>query len=132
MTNEKKGVGRPPEVDSDGNKVDKVLVNLTIPVKLKNFLDKHVENRSAFFTRVVTMLYVGEICFKCYSDKLDHESRVGVRCEECKTWVKLVPCPNCGERYDPRRYIGMARNPNYNPFVNDDLKSCCSKCIEVK
>ena len=54
-------VGRPPQVDKDGKVISKTLVNLTIPVKLKEFLDKHVKNRSEFFTKIVTMLYIGEI-----------------------------------------------------------------------
>ena len=62
-------VGRPPQTDAEGNRIDKTLINLTIPVTLKNFLDKHVKNRSEFFTEQVTKLYMGLICSKCYDDE---------------------------------------------------------------
>jgi len=122
-------VGRPPEVDSDGNKIDKTLVNLTIPVTLKNFLDKHVKNRSEFFTRVVTMLYVGEICPTCYSDSYLAKAPVGIECTNCDTWIQLFKCPNCEERYDPRQHIGMSINPHFNPAHGSKQ---CSKCKDVE
>ena len=128
-------VGRPPELDKNGNKIDKTLVNLTIPVTLKNFLDKHVKNRSEFFTKMVTMLYIGEICPKCYSDTYISNVSVGIECTDCQIWIKLKDCPNCNSRYDPRPTVtqGLALdvpNPHYNPFRNDDdLKHGCSKCM---
>ena len=136
MTSEKKSVGRPLQTDSDGEPITKTLVNLTIPVKLKAFLDKHVKNRSAFFTRVVTMLYVGEICPKCYGDSLS-DVPVGIECIDCNIWIKLKDCPNCDTRYDTRKILlqGLTEvpNPHYNPFMNDnDLKQGCRKCMEVK
>ena len=136
MTSGKKSVGRPLQKDSDGNPISKTLVNLTIPVKLKNFLDKHIKNRSEFFTRVVTMLYVGEICPKCYGDNLN-DAPVGIECAECNIWIKLKDCPNCETRYDPRKRLMQgytnAPNPHYNPFENDDdLKQGCRKCMGVK
>jgi len=143
MTSDKKiqlikGVGRPPDLDSDGKPLDKVLVNLTIPVKLKNFLDKHVKNRSAFFTRVVTMLYVGEICPKCYGDNLSN-APVGIECINCNIWIKLKDCPICDARFDPRATLteGLTDvpNPHYNPVANRidrNVETGCSKCMGVK
>ena len=133
MTSDKKSVGRPLQTDSDGNPISKTLVNLTIPVKLKDFLDKHVPNRSEFFTKVVTSLYVGAICPKCYSDNYLIKTPVGSQCTDCEVWLTLNDCPNCKESYDPRKYKGMSLNKEYNPFANDnDLKQGCSKCMEVK
>ena len=137
MSEKRKGVGRPPEVDKDGKVISKTLVNLTIPVKLKEFLDKHVKNRSEFFTKMVTMLYIGEICPKCYSDNL-RDVPVGIECIDCNIWIKLKDCPKCNARYDPRATVsqGLALdvpNPHYNPFSNDnDLKQGCSKCMGDK
>ena len=130
-------VGRPPEVDSNGNKIDKTLVNLTIPVTLKNFLDKHVKNRSEFFTKVVTMLYIGEICPKCYSDDYISKAPVGIECTDCDIWIKLNDCSNCNTRMDPRETMvqGLALdvpNPHFNPFKNDGDKFGCSKCMGDK
>ena len=121
-------VGRPPEVDSNGNKIDKTLVNLTIPVTLKNFLDKHVKNRSEFFTKIVTMLYIGEICPKCYSDDYISKAPVGIECRVCDIWIKLNDCSNCGTRMDPRKTMGYEPNPHYNPAHGSKQ---CSKCMEV-
>jgi len=134
MTSGKKSVGRPLQTDSDGEPITKTLVNLTIPVKLKVFLDKHVKNRSAFFTRIVTMLYVGEICPKCYSDSDISESPAGKECTNCDIWIKLNDCPNCNSRMDPRKTVpqGLALdvpNPHYNPAHGSKQ---CSKCMEVK
>ena len=83
MSEKRKGVGRPPEVDKDGKVISKTLVNLTIPVKLKEFLDKHVKNRSEFFTEMVTKMYIGLICPKCYHDEGIRDVPVGIECIYC-------------------------------------------------
>ena len=128
-----KPVGRPPEVDKDGKVISKTLVNLTIPVTLKNFLDKHVKNRSEFFTKIVTLLYIGEICPKCYSDDYISKAPVGIECTDCNIWIQLNDCSNCGTRMDPRKTMvqGLALdvpNPHYNPAHGSKQ---CSKCMEV-
>jgi len=128
-------VGRPPQTDADGNRIDKTLINLTIPVTLKNFLDKHVKNRSEFFTEQVTKLYMGLICSKCYDDEYIRDVPVGIECTKCNIWLQLNDCPNCNTRYDTRKTLsqGLALelpNPHYNPFENDDdLKQGCRKCM---
>jgi len=135
MMNKRK-VGRPPQTDADGNRIDKTLINLTIPVTLKNFLDKHVKNRSEFFTEIVTKMYIGLICPKCYNDEYIYDAPVGIECTNCDIWIKLKDCPNCDTRYDPRETLVQGYtnvpNPHYNPFKNDDDKSGCSKCIGAK
>jgi len=136
----KRKVGRPLQVDPDGNIINKTGVNLTIPVKLKEFLDKHVKNRSEFFTEMVTKMYIGLICPKCYSDNETglRDVPVGIECTNCKIWIKLKDCPKCNARYDPRATVtqGLALdvpNPHYNPFNNDnDLNAGCSKCMGDK
>ena len=125
----KRKVGRPPQTDADGNRIDKTLINLTIPVTLKNFLDKYVKNRSEFFTEQVTKLYIGLICPKCYSDESIHDSPAGTECDNCNIWIKLNDCPNCGTRFDPREYVGVDRNPHFNPAHGSKQ---CSKCMQVE
>jgi len=122
-------VGRPPQTDADGNRIDKTLINLTIPVTLKNFLDKYVKNRSEFFTEMVTKMYIGLICPKCYSDEYIHESPAGTECDNCHIWIKLNQCPNCATTYDPREFIGVDRNPHFNPAHGSKQ---CSKCMQVE
>jgi len=133
VSEKRKGVGRPPQTDSDGNRIDKTLINLTIPVTLKNFLDKHIKNRSEFFTEIVTKLYIGLICPKCYSDSYIAEAPVGIECTNCDRWIKFNDCPNCGTRYDPRRMIQIGYieepNPHFNPAHGSKQ---CSKCMQVE
>ena len=125
----KRKVGRPPQTDADGNRIDKTLINLTIPVTLKNFLDKYVKNRSEFFTEMVTKMYIGLICPKCYSDESINEVPVGTQCDNCNIWLRLNDCPNCGTRFDPREYVGVDRNPHFNPAHGSKQ---CSKCMQVE
>ena len=129
-------VGRPPEVDSNGKKIDKTLVNLTIPVTLKNFLDKHIKNRSEFFTEIVTKLYIGLICPKCYNDEYIRDVPVGIQCTDCNIWIKLNDCEICNARFDPRATLMQGYtdvpNPHYNPVANiidRNIESGCSKCM---
>ena len=126
-------VGRPPQTDADGNRIDKTLINLTIPVTLKNFLDKHVKNRSEFFTEMVTKMYIGLICPKCYQDEGIKDVPVGIKCHYCDIWIKLNDCPNCGSTYDPRETLIQGYtdvpNPHYNPAHGSKQ---CSKCIKVE
>jgi len=126
-------VGRPPQTDADGNRIDKTLINLTIPVTLKNFLDKHVKNRSEFFTEMVTKMYIGLICPKCYQDEGIRDVPVGIKCHYCDMWIKLKDCPNCGTTYDPRETIQIGYTDHPNPHFNPAHGSKqCSKCIKVE
>jgi len=125
----KRKVGRPPQTDAEGNRIDKTLINLTIPVTLKNFLDKYVKNRSEFFTDMVTKMYIGLICPKCYSDEMIKDSPVGTECDNCHIWIKLNDCPNCNMRFDPREFVGVDRNPHFNPAHGSKQ---CSKCMQVE
>jgi len=129
MSENKRKVGRPPQKDAEGNRIDKTLINLTIPVTLKNFLDKYVKNRSEFFTEMVTKMYIGLICPKCYSDESIHDSPAGTECDNCHIWIRLNDCPNCNTRFDPREYVGVDRNPHFNPAHGSKQ---CSKCMQVE
>ena len=81
-------VGRPAETDSDGNPISKCLVNVTIPVKLRDFLKRNNVNRSQLFTQVVTKMYNKEVCPRCYSLDIK-ESIVGFYCEDCEKVADL-------------------------------------------
>lgn len=125
-------VGRPPETEPDGTIIAKSLVNVTIPTKLASFLKENGVNRSQLFTRIVTMLYVDQICRYCYGTDLDNKP-VGVECRSCEKWLSFNDCPNCGEMYDLRKSIGYMANENYNCFSNDnDLNHGCQKCMPTK
>ena len=128
MVPNQKGAGRPPKTDGKGKQIATTHVTLTVPVNLKEFVQALPNpNMSALFTRIVTSLYIGEICPKCYSDNYIITSPIGKECTNCDIWVRLNNCPSCDRGMDPRQYIGMARNWNYNPAHG---KANCSKCIK--
>ena len=58
--------GRPPELDSNGKPIAKCLVNVTIPVKLRDFLIEHNVNRSELFRTAALQYYNLEIYFRKY------------------------------------------------------------------
>jgi len=117
-------VGRPPELDSNGEIVVKSLVNVTIPTKLANFLKEKGINRSKLFTDVVSKLFEEELCPKCYSTKIA-ENLMRVHCRECDASIKYKKCENCDSKYQPP----------YNMFAQPKDKSFlkgCWDCIPPK
>jgi len=124
-------VGRPPEKDSEGNPISKCLVNVTIPVKLRDFLknQRPPVNRSQLFTTIVKKMYDKEICSLCYGSNI-RESIVGFCCEDCEVlptmkgrfdfWIYLKDCDNCNSEYQPP----------YNRFCQSkDIERGCYDCI---
>ena len=128
-------VGRPPELDSEGKPITKCLVNVTIPVKLRDFLARNKINRSQLFTQVVTKMYENKICPKCYDDNIE-ETPSSFFCNNCSkgsrtAFLSFKECvnPDCDEYYNL-----IKNHPEYNYFeVEYDgskiIKKGCSKCI---
>jgi hypothetical protein len=92
-------VGRPKSMDESGMPIDKVTVNVTIPVRLKEYLDKNCKNRSELFTKVVSQLFSGEICSRCYSMDVI-QNTVGGMCRTCSRYGEAIyynynNCENC-------------------------------------
>jgi len=115
-------VGRPPEVDSDGEVVLKCLVNVTIPAKLANFLKKKGINRSKLFRNSAMKLYKRELCDRCYSDNIE-TTRIGTYCRDCNDdevyrYLTFNKCENCDTKYQPP----------YNMFAQPKDKSFLSGC----
>ena len=91
--------GRPKSEDESGLPIDKVTVNVTITVRLKEFLDQEVSNRSELFTKVVMQLFSGELCSRCYSMDVINNT-VGSMCRTCSRYGEVVyynynSCENC-------------------------------------
>ena len=128
-------VGRPPELDSEGKPITKCLVNVTIPVKLRDFLARNKINRSQLFTQVVTKMYKNKICPKCYEDNIT-ETPTCFYCANCTTesrtaYLSFKECvnPECEEIYNL-----IKNHPEYNYFQYEMdggsmVKQGCSKCI---
>lgn len=135
-----RSVGRPPETEPDGTIVTKSLVNVTIPTKLAEFLKKAGINRSKLFTRIVTMLYMSEICKYCYSTNIN-DTLTGSKCNDCDKWLAFKNCSNCNAEYDMRQDIFLkenrgllpSENPNYNHFCQSKkIVKGCTRCIKKR
>jgi ribosomal protein L37AE/L43A len=112
-------VGRPPELDSNGNIVVKSLCNVTIPTKLANFLKEKGINRSKLFTDIVSKMFEEELCPHCYSEKIE-ETMIGISCRKCSTIIKNKNCENCKTEY----------HPPYNMFAQPADKSFLKGCYD--
>jgi len=119
----KKQVGRPPETDGSGKQVIKGHVTLLLPVTLKDFLKRQPDmNMSALFTRVVTSLYLGEICPKCYDDESIKRTTVGTYCTNCSTEDRTMffiwnDCPSCGVQYSKKNMFTNKWNTKTNKAI---------------
>jgi hypothetical protein len=94
-----KSVGRPPQIDKNGEHIVRTTINISVPVKLLEFLKREGIKRSELFTSVVTQMHEDKICPKCYT--LDvFKSGMGIRCNgACSRYqpyfYKRNKCPQC-------------------------------------
>ena len=111
-------VGRPSEVDGNGEVIEKKVININVPVKLIAFLKENNINRSKLFSESCKKLYDNEICPRCYSSDL-HRKPVGIECMDCNQWIKMHNCRNCNSQYQPE----------YNMFVFRDGSQGCQDSL---
>jgi len=114
-------VGRPAEVDRKGQPIEKKVININVPVNMVNFLKDYNINRSKLFTKIVCELYDQKICPKCFTYNI-RDVPVGIQCNNCEAWLKMKPCPNCKESYDPY----------FNMFKYDEKTKTkgCQRCLK--
>jgi len=95
--------GRKPLRTPGGQRIRKVVCNMTIPQDLYDFLIENEISRSKLFTEMAKDLYKGIVnpcCFK----KGKQETIHGVYCIHCSddphryTWISLKDCA-CGHRF---------------------------------
>jgi len=142
MVRDKKQVGRPAKTDSTGNIIESKTINVNVPVKLVEFLKEMQVNRSEMFTKVVTDMYNGLICPRCYSE--GESGPVGVQCLICshnyskKTgvtrtfWLTFHKClnPKCHKMYSEDNLFATYNDPKdiksglFNPVKG------CQACLE--
>lgn len=121
-------VGRPKQLDDQGVPIDKVTVNVTIPVRLKQFLDENVKNRSELFTSVVKQLYDKQICSRCYSMDVSH-SAMGSHCRWCSRYGEIFyysynKCESCG--------CPFKKGINLPEMAKDDVIRCTNCVSQTK
>ena len=85
MTKRQSAVGRPPETDGSGKQVAKTHITIMVPIFLREFLKANNVNMSQLFTRIATMLHLGEICPKCYNWEFIHKDYQGSCCTHCSS-----------------------------------------------
>jgi len=115
-------VGRPAERDSEGNRISKCLVNVTIPTKLRDFLVKNNIPRSKLFRECVNRLYMHQICPKCYSDHVT-DSLMAIRCDDCDIVIKYNKCQHCETQYNKKNLpLGLKNSSEVG----------CETCVNSK
>jgi len=72
-------VGRPPQIDKNGEHIVRTTINISVPVKLLEFLKREGIKRSELFVKVVTLLHDKHICPKCYTTDVV-QNPMGTRC----------------------------------------------------
>jgi len=122
--------GRPPELDSEGNRISKCLVNVTIPTKLRDFLIKNNVNRSKLFTDVVLRMYMTEICPKCYRENLT-DGVMALRCDDCDKVIKYNECDACNAKYQNATVVNNVPIPANRPIpIKGSDRFGCQVCLE--
>ncbi len=126
--------GRPPELDSNGKRIPKCLVNCTIPTELRDFLAEHKINRSELLRTAALKMMELKICPSCYSHNIN-ETPKGWRCGDssdhyykagdgrkpkgCGKWLKFKRCDLCEAIHTPKSYLAS---------VNEQIG--CDQCPE--
>ena len=118
-----KSVGRPPQLDKNGELIVRTTINISVPVKLVEFLKREGIKRSELFTDVVTQMHQNKICPKCFSMDVV-ESPMGMRCNSaCSRYApffyKRNKCPGCKSYFGP---------PSNLPIILKDESIICETC----
>jgi len=96
--------GRKPLRTPGGERIRKVICNMTIPQYLYDYLVERKISRSKLFTQMAKELYkdkVNPCCFKEGREETIH----GVYCINCSdapyrhTWLSKKNCPGCGKPF---------------------------------
>jgi hypothetical protein len=142
MVRDKKQVGRPAKTDSIGNIIESKTINVNVPVKLVEFLKDQKVNRSELFTNVVTDMYNGKICPRCYSK--GEIGPVGIQCVTCSNnyskqtggeirtfWLKFHHClnPDCDKMYSYDNLFASYNDPDDVALGLDNPVKGCKSCL---
>jgi hypothetical protein len=122
--------GRPAQIDSEGNRISKCIVNVTIPTKLRDFLIKNDVNRSKLFTDVVLRMHSTEICPKCYRENLT-DGVMALRCDDCDKVIKYNECDACNAKYQNATVVNNVPIPGNRPIpIKGSDRFGCQVCLE--
>jgi len=142
MVRDKKQVGRPAKADSTGNIIESKTINVNVPVRLVEFLKETKVNRSEMFTNVVTNMYNGLICPRCYTK--GDIGPVGVQCVTCSNnyskrtgeirtfWLKFHHClnPECDKMYSIDNLFATYNDPDDVALGLVNPVKGCQVCLE--
>jgi len=100
-----KAVGRPPQIDKNGEHIVRTTINVSVPVKLLEFLKREKIPRSELFNKVVTKMHEGQICPQCYTTDIV-SNHIGTRCNSaCSRYQPYFyvrnSCPKCKKEFGP-------------------------------
>ena len=99
-----KPVGRPPKRDINNDVISRTTINISVPVRLVEYLKREEIPRSELFVTVVSQYEQHKICSVCFSVDI-HESEIGMSCRPCSryapTWYHLKRCTICQKQYKP-------------------------------
>jgi len=143
MVRDKKQVGRPAKTDSTGNVIESKTINVNVPVKLVEFLKEMQVNRSEMFTKVVSDMYDGLICPRCYSE--GESGPVGVQCVTCSNnyskqtggeirtfWLTFHKClnPDCIKMYSEDNLFATYNDPDDVALGLVNPVKGCQSCLK--
>jgi len=113
-----KAVGRPPQIDKNGEHIVRTTINVSVPVKLLEFLKREKISRSKLFNKVVTLLHEKHICPKCYTTDVVN-NHMGIRCNgACSRYqpyfYKKGKCDKCKIEFQGPSNLPIRIEDEYN------------------
>jgi len=117
-----KAVGRPPQIDKNGEHIVRTTINVSVPVKLLEFLKREKIPRSDLFNKVVTKMHEGQICPKCYTTDIV-SNHMGIRCNGA--------CSRYAPYFYKKNNCSQCKEVLINPVMQKDESIICQECHNV-
>jgi len=129
VSENKRGVGRPPQKDKDGKKIISAPISINIPIKMIEWIAEQKQenpkfNVSAYMVDLIQKSMNDGMCPNCYGTNLLERS-IGLSCEDCTAkrmqseggvfnknlvhYVSFYNCDNCNtplDLWNKRAYFG--------------------------
>jgi len=104
MSEKQRGVGRPPKLDKDGNKILSAPISVNIPIGMIQWIEEQKQtnqkfNVSAFVVDLIQKSMSEGMCPDCYGSNLE-EYTLGLGCVVC-TNKKMKSSRKGNDGFDP-------------------------------